>query len=130
MYAIRSYYDQMLEMFFEDRTKISIQEFKNLLRKSVVNGKYVPVLCGSAFKNKGVQLLLNAVCDYLPSPLDVDAITGHHPKTDELVVRHPDAKGPLAAMCFKIAANTFVGKLAYLRIYSGEIKTGQMIYIV
>ncbi len=122
--------DQMLEMFFEDRTKISIQEFKNLLRKSVVNGKYVPVLCGSAFKNKGVQLLLNAVCDYLPSPLDVDAITGHHPKTDELVVRHPDAKGPLAAMCFKIAANTFVGKLAYLRIYSGEIKTGQMIYNV
>lgn len=122
--------DQMLEMFFEDRTKISVQEFKSLLRKSVVNGKYVPVLCGSAFKNKGVQLLLNAVCDYLPSPMDVDAINGHHPKTDELVVRHPDAEGPLAAMCFKIAANTFVGKLAYLRIYSGEIKTGQMIYNV
>ncbi len=122
--------DQMLETFFEDRTKISVQEFKSLLRKSVVNGKYVPVLCGSAFKNKGVQLLLNAVCDYLPSPMDVEAINGHHPVTDELVVRHPQVDGPLAAMCFKIASSSFVGKLAYLRIYSGEIKTGQMIYNV
>ncbi len=122
--------DQMLEVFFEDRSKISVKEFKNLLRKSVISGNYVPVLCGSAFKNKGVQLLLNAVCDYLPSPMDVEAIIGHHPNTDELVSRQPDSDGPLAALCFKISANTFVGKLAYLRIYSGEIKTGQMIFNV
>jgi len=122
--------DQMLERFFEDRSKISIKEFKSLLRKSVINGKYVTVLCGSAFKNKGVQLLLDAICDYLPSPLDVEAINGHHPRTDEVVERHADVSGPLAAMCFKIAANSFVGKLAYVRLYSGEIKTGQMIFNV
>jgi elongation factor G len=122
--------DSMLERFFEDRSKISVSEFKSLLRKLVINSDYVPVLCGSAFRNKGVQLLLNAVCDYLPSPLDVEAINGHDPKTDDLLVRHAEPNGPLAAMCFKIAANTFVGKLVYLRMYSGAIKTGDMVYNV
>ncbi|MDR2010044.1 MAG: elongation factor G [Bacteroidales bacterium] len=122
--------DQMLEQFLEDRSKISVEEFKKLLRKSVLENKSVPVLCGSAFKNKGIQMLLDAVCDYLPSPVDVGAISGINPKTDEIIYRSPDPDGPLAAMCFKIVANSFVGKLAYIRIYSGSIKTGQMLYNV
>ncbi len=122
--------DVMLERFFEDRTKISVQEFKQLLRKFVVCGNYVPVFCGSAFKNKGIQPLLNAICDYLPSPLDVEAITGHHPKTDDIISRNPEVNGPFSAMVFKIADNSFVGKLSYLRIYSGQISSGQMIYNV
>ncbi|MDD3741221.1 MAG: elongation factor G [Bacteroidales bacterium] len=122
--------DTLLERFFEDRSKISVKEFKNLLRKLVINGNYVPVLCGSAFKNKGVQLLLNSICDYLPAPVDVEAIEGHNPKTEEIVYRNPDPNGPLSAMCFKIASSSFVGRLAYIRVYSGEIKTGQMIFNV
>ncbi|MCK9255049.1 MAG: elongation factor G [Bacteroidales bacterium] len=122
--------DIMLERFFEDRTKISVQEFKNLLRTLVINKKYVPILCGSAFKNKGIQLLLNAICDFLPSPLDVDSIKGHNPKTDDLIEREADASAPLSAMCFKIVTSSFVGKLAYLRVYSGNIKSGDMIYNV
>ncbi len=122
--------DSMLERFFEDRTKISVQEFKQLLRKFVINGNYVPVLCGSAFKNKGIQPLLDAICDYLPSPVDVEAITGHHPKTDDIISRNPEVDGPFAAMVFKIADNSFVGKLSYLRIYSGKISSGQMVYNV
>ncbi len=120
--------DQMLERFFEDRTQISIDEFKKLLRQSVLQGKFVPVLCGSAFRNKGIQPLLDAVCDYLPSPVDVDAISGTHPKTDDLISIYPDKDKELVALCFKIAASSFVGKLAYLRVYSGTISTGQMIY--
>lgn len=122
--------DQLLERFFEDRSKISVIEFKALLRKMVIDSNYVPVLCGSSFKNKGVQLLLNAICDYLPSPVDVEAIGGHNPKTEEIVYRNPDSDGPLAAMCFKIASSSFIGRLAYIRVYSGEIKTGQMIFNV
>ncbi len=122
--------DTMLERFFEDRSNITIEEFKNLLRKFVISGKFVPVFCGSAFKNKGIQPLLDAICEYLPSPIDIGAIKGHHPKTDEIIERKPDKNGPLAAMCFKIASNSFVGKLIYIRIYSGQISTGQMIYNV
>lgn len=122
--------DHMLERFFEDRTKISVKEFKQLLRKFVINSNFVPVFCGSAFKNKGIQPLLDAICDYLPSPVDVEAITGHHPKTDEIISRHPESDGAFAAMAFKIADNSYVGKLTYLRIYSGKITSGQMIYNV
>ena len=121
--------DTMLEQFLEDRSKISIQEFKSLLRKSVIDNKFVPVLCGAAFKNKGIQMLLDAICDYLPSPINIDRIEGINPKNDEEVFRNPDPEGPLAALCFKIVSNSF-GKLAYLRIYSGTIKTGQMLYNV
>ncbi len=122
--------DNMLERFFEDRTKISVEEFKQLLRKIVIKSDYVPVLCGSAFKNKGIQPLLDAICNYLPSPVDVEAITGYHPKTDEIISRPPEVNVPFAAMAFKIADNSFVGKLTYLRVYSGKISSGQMIYNV
>ncbi len=122
--------DKMLERFFEDRSKISVKEFKALLRRMVINCNFVPVLCGSAFKNKGIQPLLEAICDYLPSPLDVDAITGHDPRTDEVISRNPDMDAPLSAMVFKIADSSFIGKLLYVRVYSGSIKSGQMIYNV
>ncbi len=122
--------DEMLERFFEDRSKITIREFKKLFRAAVVKGKCIPVLCGSAFKNKGIQPLLDAVCDYLPSPLDVEGIVGIHPKTEEKIERSPDKDMPMAAMCFKITASSFVGKLAYIRVYSGTITSGQMIFNV
>ncbi|MDD2385430.1 MAG: elongation factor G [Bacteroidales bacterium] len=122
--------DNMLERFFEDRSKISVKEFKYLLRSMVISGNFVPVLCGSAFKNKGIQPMLDAICDYLPSPLDVDAITGHDPRTDEIISRSPDVDAPLSAMVFKIADSSFIGKLLYVRVYSGSIKSGQMIYNV
>ncbi|MBN2778033.1 MAG: elongation factor G [Bacteroidales bacterium] len=122
--------DNMLERFFEDRTQISVEEFKSLLRLMVITGNFVPVLCGSAFKNRGIQTLLDAICDYLPSPVDVEAITGHHPKTDEIISRNPDVNGPFSAMIFKIADNSFVGKLSYMRVYSGSLTSGQMAYNV
>ncbi|MDD2634214.1 MAG: elongation factor G [Bacteroidales bacterium] len=122
--------DKMLERFFEDRSKISVEEFRSLLRSMVINGNFVPVLCGSAFKNKGIQPLLEAICNYLPSPLDVEAITGHDPKTDEIISRSPDINAPFSAMVFKIADSSFIGKLLYVRVYSGSIKSGQMIYNV
>lgn len=122
--------DAMLERFFEDRSSISVEEFKNLLRSFVISGKFVPVFCGAAFRNKGIQALLDAICEYLPSPVDIGTVKGHHPKTDEIIKRKADVDSPLSAMCFKVAANTFVGKLVYLRIYSGSITSGQMIYNV
>ncbi|MBQ3990621.1 MAG: elongation factor G, partial [Bacteroidales bacterium] len=122
--------DELMEKFLDDRDSVSIADIKKVLRKAVIDEKCVPVFCGSAFKNKGIQLLLDAICEYLPSPLDVKAISGHHPKTEDVITRSADAEGPLAAMCFKIMANSFVGKLSYLRIYSGTIKTGDMVYNV
>ncbi|MDD4150487.1 MAG: elongation factor G [Bacteroidales bacterium] len=122
--------DNMLERFFEDRSKISVQEFKSLLRSMVINDSFVPVLCGAAFKNKGIQPMLDAICDYLPSPIDVDAITGHNPKTDEIISRSPDVDAPFSAMVFKIADSSFIGKLLYVRVYSGSMTSGQMIYNV
>ncbi|NLA25010.1 MAG: elongation factor G, partial [Bacteroidales bacterium] len=122
--------DELLEKFLEDRTKVSIEEFKQVIRNAVLKNKMVPVLCGSAFKNKGVQPLLDAICSYLPSPVDVDAVHGVHPKTDEQIERKPDNTAPFSAVCFKINIDPFVGKLAYLRIYSGKINSGQMMYNV
>ncbi|MCF0206285.1 MAG: elongation factor G, partial [Bacteroidales bacterium] len=128
--SIVEFDDTLMEKFFDDRNSISAEEFKLALRKAVISEKCVPVFCGSAFKNKGIQLLLDAICEYLPSPADIKAISGHHPKTEEVITRTSDAGGPLAAMCFKIQANSFVGKLSYLRIYSGSIKSGEMVYNV
>jgi elongation factor G len=84
----------------------------------------VPVLCGSAFKNKGVQLLLDAVVDYLPSPLDIESIKGTNPNTDEEEVRHPNENEPFAGLAFKIANDPFVGSITFLRIYSGKLEAG------
>lgn len=113
--------ENLLERFFEDRSAISVDEFKAVTRKAVINGDIVPVFCGSSFKNKGVQPLLDAVVDYLPSPVDIVSVQGIDPKTEKKVERRPSPSEPFAALCFKIATNPFVGKLAYLRVYSGRI---------
>lgn len=120
--------DELLERFFEDRTSISVEEFKAVTRKAVLKGEIVPVLCGSSFKNKGVQPLLDAVTDYLPSPIDVESITGTDPKTETEINRKPSVDEPFSALCFKIATNPFVGRLAYLRVYSGKINAKEQAF--
>ncbi|MDA3819248.1 MAG: elongation factor G [Candidatus Delongbacteria bacterium] len=122
--------EQLFERFFNDRSEISVEEFKKVTRKAVLNREVVPVFCGAAFKNKGVQPLLDAITDYLPSPLDVENIEGIHPVTNEHISRRPDPEEPLAALCFKIATSSYVGRLAYLRVYSGTINAKQQAYNV
>jgi len=120
--------DDLLERFFEDRTKISVEEFMEHTRNAVVNRKIVPVLCGSAFKNKGIQRLLDAISALLPSPLDKGDIIGINPHNDKETIRKVDPKEPLAALAFKIATDPFVGRLVYLRIYSGTLNAGDIVF--
>ncbi len=120
--------DEFLERFFEDRESITVDEFMEVTRKAVIDMKIVPVLAGSAFKNKGVQRLLDAIVALLPSPLDVDAIEGINPKNDENITRKPSEEEPLAALAFKITTDPFVGRLAYIRVYSGVLKAGSYVY--
>jgi elongation factor G len=119
--------DTLLEKFFENPDSITSDQIMSALRKSTIDMKVVPVLCGSAFKNKGVQSLLDAVMAYLPSPMDVGSVIGINPDTDLEVERKPDVKEPLAALAFKIATDPFVGRLAYLRIYSGKLDSGSYV---
>jgi elongation factor G len=119
--AVVEYDDEILNQFLEDRSSISIDSFKAITREAVLNRLFVPVYCGSAFKNKGIQILLDAITDFLPSPLDVESIQGLDPKSKKLISRKPDVNEPFSALCFKIATNPFVGRLAYLRVYSGKI---------
>ena len=120
--------DVLLERFFEDRDSITTEDIKVYLRKATLSRTLVPVFCGSAFKNKGVQPLLDAIAAYLPSPIDIGAVAGIQPKTDNETLREPDSNAPFAALAFKIATDPFVGRLAFIRIYSGVIKSGAAIY--
>ena len=120
--------DDLLERFFEDREAITVEEFMEVTRKAVINRTIVPVLCGSAFKNKGVQRLLDAITALLPSPLDIGAVQGINPKNDDVVEREPDADQPLAALAFKIATDPFVGRLVFIRVYSGTLKAGDIVF--
>ena len=126
--AVAEYDDSLLEKFFDDPDSISEQEMINAVRGAVIDQKFVPMMCGSAFKNKGVQAVLDAVCAFLPSPLDVDAITGTNPKTDEEETRRPDVTEPFAALAFKIATDPYVGRLAFMRVYSGKLDAGSYVY--
>ena len=108
--------------------EIPVESLKAVLRTATIDGKLIPVLCGSSLKNKGVQPLLDAVVDYLPSPLDVPPVAGVHPRTGEIEARRAVPEEPLAALAFKIVADPFVGKLAYIRVYSGILKTGSYVY--
>ncbi|MFP4488425.1 MAG: elongation factor G [Bacteroidales bacterium] len=119
--------DTLMERYFEDPDSITSEDMLSVMRKSTISGHAVPVLCGSAFKNKGIQRLLDAVISYLPSPLEVGGVTGINPKNNEEEIRMPDVKEPMAALAFKIATDPFVGRLAFLRVYSGELKTGDMV---
>ncbi len=121
--------DDLLHKYMEGET-ISPEELKASLRKSTVALKLFPVICGSAFKNKGVQPLLDAVVDYLPSPLDIPPVEGTDPDSGKPVLRKADDKEPFSALAFKIMTDPFVGQLVFIRIYSGQLKTGDSVYIV
>jgi elongation factor G len=125
--AVSSIDDDLMHKYLEGE-EISEEEIHRALRKGTVALKIVPVVTGSAFKNKGVQTLLDAVVDYLPSPLDVPAIEGVNPKTDETESREPDPKAPFSGLVFKLMADKHLGQLAFVRIYSGTVKSGSYVY--
>ncbi|MBN2665933.1 MAG: elongation factor G, partial [Bacteroidales bacterium] len=119
--------DTLLERYVDDHTSITPDELLTALRKSTVSGRAVPVLCGAAFRNKGIQSLLDAITAFLPSPVDIGAISGYDPRDNSLLKREPDDNEPLSALAFKIATDPFVGRLAFLRVYSGVLKAGDTI---
>jgi elongation factor G len=119
--------DETLTERYLEGEAITVDELKAALRQATIGGQLVPVLCGSALKNKGVQLLLDAVVDYLPSPLDVPPVAGIDPRSEEPVLRSPSTSEPAAALAFKIVADPHVGKLAYVRVYSGVIEKGSYV---
>ena len=125
--AVAEYDEQLMEKFFEDEESITEEEVHAALRAAVMDRAIIPMICGSSFKNKGVQFLLDAVCRYLPSPLDKDAIEGTNPDTGATIIRKPDVKEPFAALAFKIATDPFVGRLAFFRTYSGRLEAGSYI---
>ncbi len=120
--------EALMEKFFDDPSTITEEEILVALRKGTLNMQINPMLCGSSFKNKGVQPLLDAVSKFLPSPIDTEAIEGIDPRTDETIVRHPSPDEPLCALAFKIATDPFVGRLCFFRVYSGELPAGSYVY--
>ena len=125
--AVAEYDENLMEKFFEDEDSITEAEVHAALRAAVMDMSIIPMICGSAFKNKGVQFLLDAVCRYLPSPLDKDAIEGVNPDTEEPAKRKPDPTAPFSALAFKIATDPFVGRLAFFRCYSGKLDAGSYV---
>jgi elongation factor G len=119
--------DKIMEAYLEGKS-VSDEELKAAIRRSTIANKFIPALCGSSFKNKGVQLVLDAVKDYLPSPLDVPAVKGTNPDTGEFEEVAADDKAPFAALCFKVASDPFVGKIYFIRMYSGLLESGTYIY--
>jgi elongation factor G len=125
--AVAEFDDSLMEKFFDNPESISEREVLDALRKACVANKIVPMLCGSAFKNKGVQTMLDLVCELLPSPLDKDNVKGTNPNTGEEISRKPDPKEPFTALAFKIATDPFVGRLCYFRCYSGRLEAGSYV---
>ena len=119
--------DTLLERFFEDPDSITVDEIKSVIRRATIQQMIVPVLCGSAFKNKGVQRLLDAVAAFLPSPVDVPAIVGTNPATEAEEDRQVDAKEPFCGLAFKIATDPYVGRLCFIRVYSGVLNAGDTV---
>jgi len=119
--------DELLEKFLEDRDSISVDEFLEATRKATIALKIVPVYCGAALRNKGVQKLIDGIVQLLPSPIDIGAVYGTNPFIKKEVERHPDNDEPLSALAFKIATDSHFGKLAYIRVYSGSMSTGNMV---
>ena len=117
----------LMEKFFEDPESITIEELKNGIRKATLSQAIVPIICGSSFKNKGVQYLLDAVAAYLPCPLDKGNISGVNPNNDREVTRKPDPEEPLTALAFKVATDPFVGRLVFIRVYSGKLDSGSYV---
>jgi len=125
--AVAEYDEELMEKFFEDEDSITEEEVHAALRAAVMDRAIIPMVCGSSFKNKGVQFLLDAVCRYLPSPLDKEDIVGTDPNTGNEISRKPDVKEPFSALAFKIATDPFVGRLAFFRTYSGRLDAGSYI---
>jgi elongation factor G len=127
--AVAEQDEDLMERFFEDSDSITAEEMIAVIRKATISGIIIPMFCGSAFKNKGVQLLLDAVCEYLPSPLDKGDLMGHDiDEYEEIVTRKADADEPLAALAFKIATDPYVGRLTFVRVYSGKLEGGSAYY--
>ncbi len=125
--AVAEYDEHLMEKFFEDEDSITEDEVHAALRAAVMDMSIIPMICGSSFKNKGVQFLLDAVCRYLPSPLDKEAIIGTDPRNNNEIARKQDPKEPFAALAFNIATDPFVGRLAFFRAYSGKLDAGSYV---
>lgn len=125
--AVAEYDENLMEKYFEDPDTITAEEMREAIRKATIDMSIIPMLCGTAFKNKGVQFMLDAVCTFLPAPVDVEAIEGINPDTEEEEVRRPDANEPFSALAFKITTDPFVGRLAYFRVYSGTLDAGSYV---
>lgn len=125
--AVAEYDDALLEKFFDDPNTISEAEIHEAVRKATIDLSIIPMFCGSSYKNKGVQAMLDGVVRYLPSPVDVEAIIGTDPNNGEEIQRKPDAKEPFAALAFKIMTDPFVGRLAFFRVYSGHLDAGSYV---
>ena len=119
--------EELMEKYFSGE-ELTVEEIKAQIRKSTIENTMVPVTCGTSYRNKGVQKLLDAIVDYMPAPTDVPAIKGINPETEEETVRHSSDEEPFAALAFKIAADPFVGKLCFFRVYSGTVKAGSTVY--
>ncbi|QEK50264.1 elongation factor G [Pedobacter aquae] len=126
--AVAEYDESLMEKFFDDPSSITEREILDALRKAVLDARIVPMVCGSSFKNKGVQTMLDYVMELLPSPLDQEGINGTNPNTGEEVIRKPDIKEPFSALAFKIATDPFVGRLCFIRVYSGNLEAGSYVY--
>ena len=126
--TIAEFDDALMEKYFSDPSTITEDEIRAAIRKGTVGMHIFPVICGSSFKNKGVQTMLDAVCAYLPSPLDTPEIDGTDPRNGEAVSRKPDDDEPLCALAFKIATDPYVGRLCYFRVYSGKLEAGSYVY--
>jgi len=125
--AVAEYDDELLEKFFENPDSITKEHLITVLRKATIDMKVVPMMCGASFKNKGIQRLLDNILRYLPSPLDVPGVVGINPYTDKEEIRQADENSPFTALAFKIATDPYVGRLAYMRVYSGKLESGSYI---
>lgn len=120
--------DELMMSYLEDGTEPTVEQMKNIIRKCTINSEMVPVVCGTSYRNKGVQLLLDAIVDFMPAPTDVEAIKGVNPDTGDEEVRHSSDDEPFAALAFKIATDPFVGKICFFRVYSGTVAAGTGVY--
>ncbi|HUM45620.1 MAG TPA: elongation factor G [Chitinophagales bacterium] len=125
--AVASYDDRILEKYLEDANSLTVEEVMEAIRKATIDIAIIPMLCGSSFKNKGVQAMLDAVITYLPSPMDLEAVKGINPDTEAEIFRKPDAKEPFTALAFKIMTDPFVGRLAFFRVYAGTLNAGSYV---
>jgi elongation factor G len=125
--SVAEYDESLMEKYFEDPDSITADEIRAAIRAAVIDMSITPIFCGSAFKNKGVQAVLDAVCAFLPSPLDIEAIDGIDPRTEEPTKREPRVDEPFCALAFKIATDPFVGRLAFFRTYSGALDAGSYV---